>query len=180
MAEDICENALSGFPDDANLLCRSARALLMLERYAAAEERLNNAITRYPEFPRSYVIRGEMRLKQGLLEQAGQDLRRAVELGDEDPNTQVKLGKVLMLQGDKSAAKVAVDESLRLDPTRKQLAEVFALEQTGKGPEAEKIYRDILARDPENVDALRLLAWTGVWLQIRTIFEIRMPARNRI
>ena len=161
MAEEICENALTGFPDDANFLCLSARALLMLGHYATAEERLNNAITLFPEFPRPHAIRGEMRLKQGLLDQAGQDLRRAVELGDEDPNTQVKLGKVLMLQGDREAAKQAVDESMRLDPARKQLAEAFALEQTGKGPEAEKIYRDLLARDPENVDALRLLAWTA-------------------
>ena len=35
-AEKICESALSEFPDDANFLCLSARALLMLSRYDAA------------------------------------------------------------------------------------------------------------------------------------------------
>ena len=159
MTEEICANALAERPDDANFLCLSGRALLMLGRFDTAEERLNNAIEIYPEFPRPHVVLGEMHLKQGLLERATQDLQRAVDLGDPDPNTQAKLGKVLMLLGDRGAARQAVEESMRLDPARRQLAEAFELEQTGKGEEAEKIYRDILAADPENVDALRLLAW---------------------
>ncbi|MFQ6024371.1 MAG: sulfotransferase, partial [Acidiferrobacterales bacterium] len=92
------------------------------------------------------------------LEQATEEFRRAVELGDNDPNTQLKLGKALMLQGDRDAAKLAVDESMRLDPERKQLAKAFELEKTGNEAEAERIYREIITRDPENVEALRLLA----------------------
>lgn len=158
LAEEMCNNALELYPEDANFMCLSGRALIMLGRFGEAEERLNTAITLAPEFSRPYVVRGEMRLMQGQFENAVQNFRRAVELGDKDPNTQLKLGRALLMQGDRETAKIAVDESLRLDPSREQLARAFELEKTGKPAEAERIYRDILKRDPGNVDALRLLA----------------------
>ena len=146
------------FPQDPNLMCLSGRALIMLCKYAEAEEQLNTAITMFPEFSRSHVVRGELRLAQGRHDQAVDEFRRAVELGDTDPNTQIKLCRALTLKGDRAAAEEAVEESLRLDPSRKRLTEAFELEKTGKKKEAETIYRDILKNDSENVDALRLLA----------------------
>ena len=157
-AEKMCKSALLEFPQDPNLMCLSGRALIMLGKYAEAEERLNTAITMFPEFSRPHVVRGELRLIQGRHDQAADEFRRAVELGDTDPNTQIKLSRALMLKGDRAAAKEAVEESLRLDPSRKRLTEAFELEKTGKKKEAEAIYRDILKNDPNNVDALRLLA----------------------
>ena len=157
-AEKMCRSALLEFPQDPNLMCLSGRALIMLCKYAEAEEQLNTAITMFPEFSRSHVARGELRLVQGRHDQAADEFRRAVELGDTDPNTQIKLSRALTLKGDRAAAKEAVEKSLRLDPTRKRLADAFELEKTGKKKEAETIYRDILKNDPDNVDALRLLA----------------------
>jgi tetratricopeptide (TPR) repeat protein len=161
MAEQICRNALIEFPDDANFLCLSGRALIMLCEYELAEERLNSAITLFPAFPRSHVIRGELWMIQGRTREAAEEFRHAIELGDEDPNTKLKLGRALMLHGDREAAKRAIDESLHQDPDRERLVRAFELEHTGNPAEAEKIYREILSRDPENVDALRLLAGTA-------------------
>jgi len=158
MAEKFCHNALLDYPDDPNLLCLSARALIMLGRYDDAEERLLNAIEMFPEFTRPLVIRGDMRAMQGRLEEATEDLRRAVALGDDHPDTQLKLGRVLLMQGDQEAGKSAVDESMRLAPERKELMQAIELENAGKPEEAEVIYRKILTRDPENVEATRLLA----------------------
>ncbi len=157
-AERMCRSALLEFPQDPNLMCLSGRALIMLGKYAEAEERINTAITMFPEFSRPHVVRGELRLIQGRHDQAVDEFQRAVELGDSDPTTQIKLSRALTLKGDQVAAKVAVEHSLRLDPTRRKLAEAFEMEKTGKQKEAEEIYRDILKHDPENVDALRLLA----------------------
>jgi len=156
--EDFCRQALVRYPLDPNFMCLSARALLMLQRYAEAEERLNETITMFPEFSRSHVVLGELRLIQGRHEQAATEFRRATELGDTDPNTRIKLGRALALEGDREGANAAVNESLRLDPARERLAQAFEFEKTGKKKEAEAIYRDILKHDPENVDALRLLA----------------------
>ena len=157
-AEKMCRSALLEFPQDPNLMCLSGRALIMLCKYAEAEERLNTAITMFPEFPRSHVVRGELRLVQGRHDQAADEFRRAVKMGDTDPNTQIKLSRALTLKGDRAAAKEAVEESLRLDPSRRRLTEAFELEKAGEKKEAETIYRDILKNDPNNVDALRLLA----------------------
>lgn len=160
-AELMCANALVEFPDDANFMCLSGRALIMLGRYDDAEARLDAAIEQFPDFSRPHVIIGEMRLSQGRPEDAAQALQRAIELGDDDPNTQLKLGRAYMLMGDADAAKKAVNESMRLDPARSELARAYELEQSGKGKEAEDIYRNVLARDPHNVEALRLLAATA-------------------
>lgn len=157
-AERLCSAALLEYPEDANILSLSGRVLIKLGRYEDAEERLNTAISLYPEFPRPYVIRGDLRMSQGLFQQAAQEFQRAIDLGDSDSNTQLKLGKALMMKGDRESAKLAVNESMRLDPSRKLLVEAHQLEKDGKRSEAEKTYRDILARDPENVEAMRLLA----------------------
>jgi tetratricopeptide (TPR) repeat protein len=157
-AENLCASALLEFPQDPNFMCLSGRALIMLGKYTEAEERLNTAITMFPEFSRPHVARGELRLIQGRHDQAADEFRRAVELGDTDPNTQIKLVRALTLKGDRAGAKEAVEESLRLDPSRKRLTEAFELDKTGKKKEAETIYRDVLKNDPDNVDALRLLA----------------------
>lgn len=157
-AEKMCAQALREFPQDPNFMCLSGRALIMLGKYGEAEDRVNEAITMFPEFARPHVVRGELRLIQGRHEQAEDEFRRAIELGDRAPSTQVKLSRALMLKGDREGATAAVEESLRLDPARKRLADAFELEKTGKPQEAEQIYRDILKNDPENVDALRLLA----------------------
>ena len=161
MAEDICRNVLIESPDDPNFLCLLARALIMRGKYELAEERLNSVITLFPAFSRPHVIRGELRMIQGRTREAADEFRLAIELGDEDSNTKLKLGRALMLRGDREGAKRAVDESLRQDPDREQLVRAFELEHTGSPAEAERIYREILSRDPENVDALRLLAGTA-------------------
>ena len=157
-AEKMCSDALLEFPEDPNFLCLSARALVMLGNHGRAEERVNNAMTLFPEFARPHVVRGELRLTQGRPDQAADDFRRAIELGDEDPNTRIKLSRALAMQGDREAASSAAQASLELDPMRQRLAEAFRLQNTGKEAEAEKTYRDVLKDDPNNVDALRLLA----------------------
>ena len=98
-AELICANALIEFPEDANFMCLSARALLMLGRYADAEARLDVAIEQAPDFPRPHVIVGEMRLNQTKLDDAADAFRHAIELGDDDPNTRLKLSRALILMG---------------------------------------------------------------------------------
>lgn len=172
MAEQICRNALIEDPENAGFLCLSARALILLGRYADAEERLISAVALDPDFPRPHIIRGEMLLTQGQFQNATTEFRRAIELGNDDPDTHIKLARALMLQGDREAANQAVDESMRLDPERQQLAKAFELEIAGNAPDAEKIYRDVLTRDPENVDALRLLAGTATSLNQHRDAEI--------
>jgi len=43
-AEDVCDNVLKHFPQDANFMCMSAQALIRLERFDDAQGRLELAI----------------------------------------------------------------------------------------------------------------------------------------
>jgi tetratricopeptide (TPR) repeat protein len=158
MAEQLCCDILLDYPKDANVLCLSGRALIKLGRHADAEERLRDAASIYPTFPRPHVYLGEMFLAQGKFENAIKEFRRAVELGDTDSNTRIKLGRALTMHGDGDSAREALSESMQLSPDRQMLIKAFELENTGKEQEAEKIYRNMLARDAENVEAMRLLA----------------------
>jgi len=162
LAEQLCRRAIVQFPDDANFLCLSARALMMMRRFVDADERLSTAITRFPRFGRPWIVRGEMHLMQGKPDDAIDCFEKAEELGDDDPNLALKLSRARMMAGDEDAARAAVDELLEKDPVRAELVKAFELEKTGNEAAAEKIYRNVLKRDPHNVEALRLLAGMAV------------------
>lgn len=158
MAEQICRSALEQYPADANILCLSAKALMRLDQFELAESRANAAIALYPDFPKPHEILGELFMRQDKPEQGVESFRRATELDPTRADTHMKLGMALMRLGRAEEAENAIDDSRRLDPNRDLIARAAALEQDGELAAAEKIYRQILSREPDNVEALRLLA----------------------
>ena len=158
MAEQICRGALEQFPADANILCLSARALMRLDQPELAESRANAAISLYPDYPRPHEVLGELFMGQDKAEQAVEAFRRAMELDPTRPNTHMKLGLALKKLGRIEEAKNAIEDFKRLDPHREMIARAADFEKDGDPAAAEKIYRQILTQDPDNVEALRLLA----------------------
>ncbi len=49
-AEAVCAGALDRYPEDANFLCLSARALVKLGRFDEANARIERALSIFPEF----------------------------------------------------------------------------------------------------------------------------------
>jgi tetratricopeptide (TPR) repeat protein len=158
MAEQICRGALERFPADANILCLSARALMRLKRPELAENRANAALAIHPDYARPYEILGDIFMAQGRVEKAMVALQRAVELEPTRANTSMKLGMALMRLGRIAEAENAIEDFKYLDPNRELIARAAELEKNEMHAEAEKIYRRILTQDPDNVEALRLLA----------------------
>ena len=158
MAERLCAGALERFPADANILCLSARALIKLDKHELAESRANAAVRLHPDFPKPHEILGQIFMRQGQTEQALNAFQRAAELDPTRADTQLKLGMALMRSGRNAEGQEAIEESMRLNPDRQQIAEAMEFERDGQPASAEKIYRQILTRDPENVEALRCLA----------------------
>jgi len=158
MAEQICRSALEQYPSDANILCLSARALIRLDQLALAQHRANAAVELYPEFPKPHEILGQVYMGQGESELAVLAFRRAAELDPMRADTHMKLGRALMKAGKTEEAEIALAEAIRLKPDREQIAKAAELEKDGDPESAEKIYRQILTRDPNNVEALRCLA----------------------
>jgi tetratricopeptide (TPR) repeat protein len=158
MAEQICRGALEQFPADANILCLSARALMRLKRPELAESHANAALALHPDYPRPHEILGDIFMGKGKAEKAVEAFRRAIELEPARANTHMKLGMALMKVGRTGEAESAIEDFKRLDPNRESIARAAELEKNDMHAGAEKIYRQILKRDPDNVEALRLLA----------------------
>ena len=161
-AEVICADMLAQQPNDANVLCLSAKALTALQRFAEANARIEKAMALYPKFARPHEVRGELLLAQGNLTDAAETFEHALRL---DPNLQrsrIKLGQVFLLLGRTDDAQALKDEFMELDQDNQDIAKAVELEKEEKFAEAEQIYRQILTRHPDNVTAMRLWALLGI------------------
>ena len=161
-AEAICADVLKDQPNDANFLCLSARALVKLGRYTDAEERIGRATSLYPNFARPREARGELLAAQGLVQDAVDAFRKALELDPKRQNARVRLGQLLLVLGEVDEAQALKSEFMELDEDNRDIARAGDLEKQEKFAEAEKIYRRILTRHPENVTAMRLWARLGI------------------
>jgi tetratricopeptide (TPR) repeat protein len=158
MAERICRQALNANPRDANLLCLLGATLIRQTKPDEAEHTLSRAVRIYPDFSRAHEGLAESLIMQGRLREALESLERAEKLEPGSASIRTKKAKVLTGLGKHDEATRQFEESFKLTPHREDLVRGMNLQRMGNPREAEKIYRDVLLRDPGNVDALRLLA----------------------
>jgi len=158
LAERICRQALNTFPRDANLLCLLGASLVKQDKAREAEHTLSRATRLMSDFSRAHEGLAEALIMQGKLGEALASLERAAELEPGSASIRMKKAKVLTALGRDDDATQEFEASFKLTPHREELVRGLGLQRMGNLQEAEKIYRDVLLRDPENVDALRLLA----------------------
>jgi len=165
MAEQICRNSLSEFPRDANLLVLLGAALVKLDRAEDAEITLSRAAKMFPDFSRAHEGLAEAFIMQGKLPAALDSLETAAALEPGSASIRVKRGKVLVGLGRDDEASLEFEASFKLTPFREELVKGLQLQRMNNLKEAEHIFRNVLRQDPENVDALRLLA--GIAMRAR-------------
>jgi tetratricopeptide (TPR) repeat protein len=158
MAERICRQALNAHPRDSNLLCLLGASLIRQRKPEEAEHTLSRAVRIYGSFSRAHEGLAEALIMQGRLSEALASLERAEELEPGSASIRMKKAKVLIGMGQDDDATREFEESFKLTPHREDLVRGLGLQRMGNVREAEKIYRDVLLRDPTNVDAIRLLA----------------------
>jgi len=161
-AEAVCAKLLDQHPRDANFLCLSASALVKLGQFDDANERIEQAMSIYPEFARPHEVRGELLLANGELSDAAEAFQKALELDPKLQRTRMKLGQVFMYMGRVDEAQALKTEFMGLSEDNQDIAKAVELEKEEKFAEAEKIYRQILTRHPDNVSAMRLWARLGI------------------
>jgi tetratricopeptide (TPR) repeat protein len=161
-AETVCAGALDQHPEDANFLCLSARALVKLGRFDEANERIERALSIFPEFQRAHEVRGELLLEKGELPAAAEEFQQALKLDPKRQRTRMKLGRILMRMGRVEEARSLKGEFMELSQDNKDISKAAELEKEEKFAEAEKLYRQILTRHPDNVSAMRLWARLGI------------------
>jgi tetratricopeptide (TPR) repeat protein len=153
---------LDRYPEDANFLCLSARALEKLERFDEAKARIDEALSIYPEFARAHEVSGDLLLAQGYPTAAAEAFQQSLTLDPEQQRVRMKLGPVFMVLGRVEEARALKTEVIDSSLDNKDIAKAAELEEEEKFAEAEKLYREILIRHPDNVSAMRLWAQLGV------------------
>jgi tetratricopeptide (TPR) repeat protein len=112
-----------------------------------------------PDWGEAYFLLGTIRSRQGRDAEAEPLLRRAVELNPADLEARVNLGSVLFFREKPAEAEEHFQAALKLEPqsmpARLGLAMCYA--RSGRQHEATQLVKEVLARDPGNPDALRLL-----------------------
>ena len=158
MAEKMCRQALTEYPRDANLLCLLGASMLKQNKPREAEQTLSRAVSLYPQFARAHETLADALIMQGRLPEGLESLDRAAELEPGSASVRFKKGKVLDGLGRNDEASKAFEDSFKLTPHKEELVRGLRLQRMGNIKEAERIYRGVLVQDPDNVDALRLLA----------------------
>jgi len=133
-----------------------------LERFDEAQSRIECALSIFPEFERAHEARGELLLAQGQLPAAAKAFRHALKLDPKRQQTRMKLGRVLVALGRVEEARTLKKAFIEHSQQNKDIARAVELEKEEKFAEAEKLYRQILMHDPDNVSAMRLWASIGI------------------
>ncbi|HNP65599.1 MAG TPA: tetratricopeptide repeat protein [Woeseiaceae bacterium] len=151
-----CADGLNEFPDDANLMCLGARANLALRQFDLAKQQLARALRRYPTFATAHDVCGDLALLDGRIQDALEAYRKALELGAEESLTRRKIEKARQLAREAAAASERAQRPQMAYADEIRQGEQH--EKDGERDKAEAIYRQILKRDPDHVEASRLLA----------------------
>ncbi len=158
MAERLCREALADVPGEPNLASLLGAALNRQGRGAEAEPLLRQALVDLPEYAKGHEELGRALQQMGRAEEGIGRLRQAVALDPKLQSAQLALVQALTEAGWTADAEAAMQAFLRAHPAHEMLAQAAEFHQAGKLEDAERIYRQILQRDPKHVEALRLLA----------------------
>ena len=152
-AETSCRLALESMPEDVNLLGLLGAVLIKKREFEEAEAVLKTTIQLAPTFAKPYQDIGLLLLECGRPEEAIEHLQKATELDPSVALAHFNLGKGLAALGRGAEADVAFEASFDLDPVRKALALAAEHQREGRTQQAERTYRQVLQKDPGNVDA---------------------------
>ncbi|MEM7000244.1 MAG: sulfotransferase [Pseudomonadota bacterium] len=155
-ADQLLDTALLAYSNDPNLLRLQGISLARQKRFAEAEEKFTHVIRLVPKHFIAYEERANVQLSQRNLEGALQSLHLAIKHAPDPVPLQQRLGELLSIMGRNNEAEQIFEASLDANPQRRALANAMEHASNGALQQAEQIYRELLRKEPDNVDALRL------------------------
>ncbi|MEM9396682.1 MAG: sulfotransferase [Pseudomonadota bacterium] len=161
-ADEILAAALTAHPNDPNLLRMQGISLAHQKRFAEAEAKLTHAVRLAPEHGAAYEDLADVQLAQRALEPALKSLKSAIKHTPQPARIEQRLAQLLTAAGRNREAESVLETALQSDPRRQEIAEAMDLVNQRQFKQAEAIYRNILRKNPNDVDALRLLGVSRV------------------
>jgi protein O-mannosyl-transferase len=116
-AQTLLESGYHEFPRDERFIFNLGRLNYYKKQYSRSEEFTSEAIELDPISADSYILLGQIQLKQNKTHQAIQSFHDAVELNPYDPTYHTSYGIVLKMTGDCAGANTQFNEALALNPT---------------------------------------------------------------
>jgi tetratricopeptide (TPR) repeat protein len=162
-AEAICRAAVKRNEQDVNMTALLGATLYKAGKAEEAEHWLRHSVAIAPKFAKPWSDLGHLLVDAHRAEEAVEVLESAVRLDPKDDNAWFNLGKARAMAGRGREADQAFEKSFELNPRRKALALAAEHQQAGRWAEAEKLYREVLRGNPNDVNALRLLAGCALY-----------------
>ncbi len=156
-ALELLETATKIVPDDPDLLLTKAMVLELRRKTEEADLLLKNIQLRWPEWGRSYLIRGIIQAVHRNPEEALRSIRTAIALGETTSQAYYYLADTTRAAtpGDAEAARQAIAEAIRLDPNdawAHALAGKISLD-TGQPANAVEQLKEAIRLRPDLVEA---------------------------
>jgi len=153
-----CRSGLAGAPTDVDLLTLLGVALLKAKQPRDALAHLEQATALAPRFVPALENLGKAMLTLGRFEDAAEQLQRAARIAPNSDSIRLKLAHALAGLGRGTEADEVFEVAFGLAPERGKLAKAGEHLREGRPGECEAVCRDLLKRNPEDVNAMRLLA----------------------
>ena len=163
MCLTVCNVTLQQFPKDLNLLCLCARANIVLRLFEDAKKRLDEAILIAPDFAIARDTFGDLLLIQGKPDRALKEYQKALQLDPDRPRIDEKIDRAKAMQSELRKLQQAAEKDRNTSAKPRmsfedEMAQAIEHQEADRNREAEDIYRSILKKDPNHVEAARLLA----------------------
>lgn len=155
LASQLCDQGLTQHPNDANILCLNAQALIAVKNLQAAHANVTKALKTHPEFATAHEVYSDLLLLEGKFEQAISGYQHALKLAPDRSRINNKIERGQQLLQSLNAYPQASREDMSFNEELAQAKQHHANEEPEK---AEEIYRNILRKNPNHAEAMRLLA----------------------
>lgn len=154
----LCREYLSAHPDEVNLVAVLGALLIRQGAYDEAQQFLKRAIELEPRFAKPREDLGVLYLATQRPADAVAAFESAIHLDSRQASLYYGLATALERCGRRDEAEAARARFLALSPGGKALSEAAQHFLAGRTDHAETICGGILAKEPQNVHAMRLLA----------------------
>ncbi len=161
-AKEQAEEILNYYPGEINSQYVLAAVLRAVGDNKNSRQHLQDIVKRAPDFALAQQELGFVHAEMGEILPAIAAVQSAVRIEPKLPASWKLMGEMFLIDGDENSANEAINQHLLMSDIEPDLVRAVKLFKIGKIGQAEKLCRQFLHDNPNNVTAIRLLAAIGI------------------